>query len=101
MYFPGGFINREGEPLPLMIQKSDGGFNYASTGSCLAIRHRIKEEKADWLIYVTDAGQAAHFSMIFKTAELAGYLIWKNTGGSMFLLVWYWILMVKYFYAIW
>lgn len=68
-----GFQNREGEPLPIMIQKSDGGYNYASTDMA-AMRHRIQDEKADRIIIVTDAGQAVHFAMIFKAAEKAGYL---------------------------
>lgn len=68
-----GFQNREGEPLPLMIQKSDGGYNYDTTDMA-AIRHRIQQEKADRLIYVTDAGQATHFQMIFAAATKAGYL---------------------------
>lgn len=67
-----GFANREGELLPLIVQKSDGGYNYAST-DLAAIRHRIQDEQVDRLIYVTDAGQATHFAMIFKAAELAGY----------------------------
>ncbi len=71
--FLDGFSNREGEPLPLMIQKSDGGYNYDTTDMA-AIRHRIDVEKADRLIYVTDAGQATHFQMIFTAAEKAGYL---------------------------
>lgn len=68
-----GFQNREGEPLPLMLQKSDGGYNYDTTDMA-AIKHRIQEEKGDRLIYVTDSGQATHFAMIFKAAEKAGYL---------------------------
>lgn len=68
-----GYLNREGEPLPLMVQKSDGGYNYDTTDMA-AIRHRIQEEKGTHLIYVTDAGQATHFAMIFKAAEKAGYL---------------------------
>ena len=68
-----GFQNREGASLPLMIQKSDGGYNYDTTDMA-AIRHRIEVEKGDRLIYVTDAGQAQHFAMIFKAAEKAGYL---------------------------
>lgn len=72
IYVP-GFLNREGEPLPLMIQKSDGGYNYDTTDMA-AIRQRISEEKGNHLIYVTDAGQATHFAMIFKAAEMAGYL---------------------------
>lgn len=68
-----GFRNREGDMLPLMVQKSDGGYNYDTTDMA-AIYHRIVDEKADRLIYVTDAGQATHFQMIFKAAEKAGYL---------------------------
>lgn len=68
-----GFQNREGDPLPLMVQKSDGGYNYDTTDMA-AIRHRIVDEKADRIIYVTDAGQAQHFQMIFKAAQKAGYL---------------------------
>lgn len=68
-----GFKNREGEGLPLMVQKSDGGYNYDTTDMA-AIRHRIEDEKGNRLIYVTDQGQATHFQMIFKAAELAGYL---------------------------
>lgn len=68
-----GFQNREGKMLPLMIQKSDGGYNYDTTDMA-AIKHRIEVEKGDRLIYVTDAGQATHFQMIFKAAEKAGYL---------------------------
>lgn len=68
-----GFQNREGEPLPLMIQKSDGGYNYDTTDMA-TIYHRIKIELGERLIYVTDAGQSTHFQMIFKAAEKAGYL---------------------------
>lgn len=68
-----GFQNRDGEMLPLMVQKSDGGYNYDTTDMA-AIYHRIVEEKGDRLIYVTDAGQATHFAMVFKAAEKAGYL---------------------------
>jgi arginyl-tRNA synthetase len=71
--FLDGFKNREGDPLPLIIQKSDGGYNYDTTDMA-AIRHRINEEKADRIIYVTDAGQAQHFKMLFSAAEKAGYL---------------------------
>lgn len=68
-----GFQNREGEPLPLMIQKSDGGYNYDTTDMA-AMRHRIDVEKAERIIIVTDAGQATHFQMIFAAACKAGYL---------------------------
>jgi arginyl-tRNA synthetase len=68
-----GFQNREGEPLPMIVQKSDGGYNYDTTDMA-AIRYRIEVEKADRIVYVTDAGQSLHFSMIFKAAEKASYL---------------------------
>jgi len=71
--FVEGFQNREGETLPLMIQKSDGAYNYDTT-DLAAIRHRIEEEKADRILYVVDAGQGTHLQMIFKAAEKAGYL---------------------------
>ena len=69
-----GFLNREGDPLPLIVQKSDGAYNYATT-DLAAIKHRVKEEKADRIIYVTDAGQALHFSMVFETAKSAGFYL--------------------------
>lgn len=68
-----GFTNREGNQLPLMLQKSDGGYNYDTTDMA-AIAQRIREERADRIIYVTDSGQATHFQMIFAAAKKAGIL---------------------------
>ncbi len=68
-----GFEGKEGEPLPMIIQKSDGGFNYSTTDMA-AIKHRALVEKVDRIIYVVDAGQSLHFQMIFKAAEAAGYI---------------------------
>ncbi len=70
--FMEGFESREGEPLPMIIQKSDGGYNYDTTDMA-AVRHRVREEKADRIIYLVDAGQSLHFQMVFKAALLAGY----------------------------
>lgn len=67
-----GFTNRENEPLPLILQKSDGGYNYATT-DLAALQHRVQDEKGDWLIYVIDAGQTLHLEMIFEAAKVAGY----------------------------
>jgi arginyl-tRNA synthetase len=39
-----------------------------------AIKQRITEEKADWVIYVTDVGQSQHFKAVFKAAQMAGWL---------------------------
>ena len=68
-----GFTNRENEPLPIIIQKSDGGYNYDTTDMA-AIWHRVEKEKADRIIYCTDAGQSLHFQMLFVAAEKAGYV---------------------------
>lgn len=68
-----GFTGREGEPLPIIIQKSDGGYNYDTTDMA-ALRHRIEIEKASRIIVVVDAGQSLHFQMLFNAAEKAGYL---------------------------
>lgn len=67
-----GYLNRDNEPLPLMVQKSDGGYNYATT-DLAGVQHRVTSERAHWIIYVTDAGQAQHFSMVFDAAKLAGF----------------------------
>lgn len=71
--FVEGFTNKSGEPLPLIVQKSDGGYNYATT-DLAAIRYRIQQDQAERIIYVTDAGQANHFAQVFKVARLAGWL---------------------------
>lgn len=68
-----GFKNRDGDPLPFMIQKSDGGYNYSTT-DLAAIRQRIQVEGARRILYLTDAGQGTHFAMLFSAAEKAGYL---------------------------
>lgn len=68
-----GFTNREGQPLPLIIQKSDGGYNYATT-DLAALRYRIQQDHAQRLIYVTDAGQANHFAQVFQVARRAGWI---------------------------
>ena len=69
-----GFTNKDGKPLPLIVQKSDGGYNYATT-DLAALRYRIEQDKADRIIYVTDAGQANHFAQVFQVARRAGWLI--------------------------
>ncbi|KAG8656972.1 arginine--tRNA ligase, chloroplastic/mitochondrial isoform X2 [Manihot esculenta] len=70
----------EGINIPLIVVKSDGGYNYAST-DLTALWYRLNEEKADWIIYVTDVGQQQHFDMVFKAAKRAG---WLPANGSMF-----------------
>merc|ERR1712112_284999 len=62
-----------GITVPLTVVKSDGGFTY-DTSDMAALRQRIEDEAADWLVYVTDAGQATHFQSVFACAEKAGYI---------------------------
>ncbi|MEM9276518.1 MAG: arginine--tRNA ligase [Cyanobacteria bacterium P01_F01_bin.143] len=68
-----GFKNRDGNPLPLIVQKSDGGYNYATT-DLAALRYRIGKDEAKRLIYVTDAGQTNHFAGVFQVAKRAGWI---------------------------
>ncbi|NEQ67589.1 MAG: arginine--tRNA ligase [Symploca sp. SIO2D2] len=68
-----GFTNKQGQPLPLIVQKSDGGFNYATT-DLAALRYRIQQDEANRIIYVTDGGQANHFAQVFQVAQRAGWL---------------------------
>lgn len=63
----------EGNPVPLIIRKSDGGYGYAAT-DLSAIRDRVVNLKANSLIYVVDARQSLHFKMVFETARRAGWL---------------------------
>lgn len=67
------FKNKEGEPLPLIVQKSDGGYNYMTT-DLAAMKQRTQEEKADRIIVVTDGGQLLHFQMLIRASITAGYL---------------------------
>ena len=71
--FPEGFKNKEGEPLPFIIQKSDGAFLYATT-DLAALKFRVEELGARKIIYVTDARQSLHFQMLFETVKEAGWV---------------------------
>ncbi len=72
-----GVKGKDGKPLPVIVQKSDGGFNYATT-DLAAIRYRFAAlpdgDGARRVIYVTDAGQANHFAGVFQVAERAGWI---------------------------
>jgi len=71
--YPPGFENRNGDPLPLIVQKSDGGFGYAAT-DLAALRDRVRRLGATLILYVVGAPQAQHFEMVFAVAEMAGWL---------------------------
>ncbi len=75
--FLDGVIGKDGKPQPIIIQKSDGGFNYTTT-DLAAIKYRLTTppngDGAFRLIYVTDAGQASHFSGVFQIAKIANWI---------------------------
>ena len=76
-----GMRGKDGQPLPLIVQKRDGGYNYATT-DLAAVRQRLAGpdaggEGAERVVYVTDAGQSSHFAAVFQVAQRAG---WVPTG---------------------
>lgn len=88
-----GYEDKDKKPFPLIIQKGDGAFLYATT-DLAALHFRIMEDKqrpedqlplhaswhADRLIYTTDARQAQHFSMVFDTARAMRWHVHPETG---------------------
>ena len=71
--FPPGFTNRDGEPMPVMVQKSDEGYGYATT-DLAAVRDRVRALGADEILYVVGAPQGQHLEMIYAVARMAGWL---------------------------
>ncbi len=71
--FPPGYTNRDGDPLPLIVQKGTGGFNYATSDLACVIDRRERLD-ADLLLYVVGSPQAQHLSMVFDVARMAGWL---------------------------
>jgi arginyl-tRNA synthetase len=68
-----GFTNRDGEPLPLIVKKSDGGYNYATT-DLAAIRYRVREDRVQRVIYPVGSEQNNHFAQIFQVGKRAGWI---------------------------
>ena len=85
-----------GKELPLMVQKTDGGYGYDSTDLC-ASKYRIQTLGVDRVIILTDVGQFPHFDLIYRASFMAGWavegkhrldhmgfgLIQNATGGRM------------------
>lgn len=67
------FKGKDGSPLPVIIQKRDGGFLYAST-DLAAIRYRSETLGADRVLYVVDARQSLHFQQVFAVARAANFV---------------------------
>jgi len=66
------FTNKQGQPLPLIVQKSDGGYLYATT-DLAALRYRVRHLRAERILYVVDARQSLHFQQVFAAARKAGF----------------------------
>jgi arginyl-tRNA synthetase len=71
--FPDGFTGRDGKPLPVIIRKSDGGWNYSTT-DLATVRYRVDKLNCDRAIYVVGSEQALHFQMVFAVARAAGWI---------------------------
>jgi arginyl-tRNA synthetase len=71
--FPAGFTGREGRPQPVIIRKSDGGYNYSTT-DLATIRYRTDVLHVDRVIYVVGSDQTLHFQMVFAVAKEAGWI---------------------------
>ncbi|GIG86053.1 arginine--tRNA ligase [Plantactinospora endophytica] len=71
--FPPGFPGRDGEPVPLIVRKRDGGYGYPAT-DLAALRHRTRELGATRLLYVVGLPQRQHFEMVYVVARQAGWL---------------------------
>jgi arginyl-tRNA synthetase len=71
--FPEGFTNRQGDPLPLIVRKSDGGYGYPAT-DLACVRDRTERRGATRLVYVVGTEQSLHLRLVFAVSSLAGYL---------------------------
>jgi len=70
--FLDGFKGKDGQPLPALVRKSDGGYLYATT-DLAAIRYRAGELKADRILYIVDTRQSLHLAQVFAIARAAGF----------------------------
>ncbi|WP_282085126.1 arginine--tRNA ligase [Streptomyces tendae] len=73
---------KDDQPVPLIVQKADGGFGYAAS-DLTAIRNRVTDLHATTLLYVVDVRQSLHFRMVFETARRAGWLNDDVTAHNM------------------
>ena len=65
------FTGKDGEPLPLIVQKSDGGYLYSTTDlAAIRLRREMSIQRA---LYVVDARQSLHFQQVFAVARAAGF----------------------------
>ena len=69
----------DGAPAVLIVQKRDGGYGYDTT-DLATLRYRVRDLKADRILYVVDARQALHFRLVFEAARRMGWLAGKESG---------------------
>lgn len=72
-----------GQPAPLMVRKTDGGYGYGTT-DLAAVKFRLTELHADRVVYFVDARQGPHFAMVFATASRAGWTAGKSLEHAAF-----------------
>ena len=65
--------DKNGDPSPMIVQKSGGGFLYATT-DLAALRYRVKKLAVDRVLYFIDARQSLHMKQVFATSRKAGYV---------------------------
>jgi arginyl-tRNA synthetase len=67
------FADKDGKPSPVIVQKSDGGYLYA-TSDLAALRYRNDKLRADRILYFVDARQALHLQQVFSISRKAGFV---------------------------
>ena len=65
--------DKNGDPSPMIVQKSDGGFLYATT-DLAALRYRVNQLDANRILYFIDARQSLHMKQVFTTGRKAGFI---------------------------
>jgi len=65
--------DKNGDPSPMIVQKSGGGFLYATT-DLAALKYRVDTLKADRVLYFIDARQSLHMKQVFTTSKKANYV---------------------------
>ena len=68
-----GYKTKDGSPMPMIVQKSDGGYLYHTT-DLATIRYREDVLLANRILYFTDARQILHFQLLFEVARTAGFV---------------------------
>ncbi|MGQ0823469.1 MAG: arginine--tRNA ligase [Actinomycetota bacterium] len=71
--FVPGYVNRDGDPLPIILRKRDGGYNYEAT-DVAALRYRVDEIRGTRLVYVVDVRQSQRLAMLFDLGRMLGWL---------------------------